>query len=358
MTYLVNQPVDAVALFSGGLDSILAARLVMEQGKKVRCLHFYSPFFGKKQVGAWEKEYGLHIEAVDVSDDFAQMLAAPGHGFGSVINPCVDCKILMMTKARAYVEQWGAKILISGEVLGQRPMSQRRETLNVIRRDADVKDILVRPLCAKCLDPSPAELAGHIDREGLLGISGRGRKEQLDLAARFGIKRIPTPGGGCMLTEHENARRYWPVLQYMQPTGQDFYLANVGRQMWNGPYWLSIGRNEADNKALQERFAPPERANDILFKVIGFPGPLAVGRAVEAWTPEAVQKAAALVATYSPKAWATGADVTVRLTQGGESSEIVVQPTRDNPFMELRWENVREQLHALRKQGAQHEAAS
>ena len=144
----------AFALFSGGLDSILAARLIMEQGLVVRCLHFVTPFFGKPQlIPHWEKVYGLEVEAVDVGEAFVRLLRErPAHGFGKVMNPCVDCKILMMRKARELMKKWGASFLISGEVLGQRPMSQRRDTLNVIRRDAEVKESLLRPLSAQLLD--------------------------------------------------------------------------------------------------------------------------------------------------------------------------------------------------------------
>ena len=152
----------AFALFSGGLDSILAARLIMEQGLVVRCLHFVTPFFGKPQlIPHWEKVYGLEVEAVDVGEAFVRLLRErPAHGFGKVMNPCVDCKILMMRKARELMKKWGASFLISGEVLGQRPMSQRRDTLNVIRRDAEVKESLLRPLSAQLLDPTAPEISG------------------------------------------------------------------------------------------------------------------------------------------------------------------------------------------------------
>ena len=185
---------DGLALFSGGLDSILAARLLMEQGKKILCLHFTSPFFGdEKAVPVWEKKYGLEIIAVDIAEEYCRMLCHnPANGFGSALNPCVDCKILMMKKAKTLMAQFGAKFLISGEVIGQRPMSQRRDTLHVIRRDAEVKDILLRPLCAKCMEPTPFELSGEVEREKLLGIYGRGRKEQLALAKTFNITDIPT----------------------------------------------------------------------------------------------------------------------------------------------------------------------
>ena len=242
---------DGIALFSGGLDSILAARLVMEQGLKVKCLHFFSPFFGHPgRLGHWEKEYGLDIDPVDVSAEFVELLKrGPAHGYGSAMNPCVDCKIVMISRARELMQEYGASFIISGEVLGQRPMSQRRDTLNAIRRDANVKDVLLRPLSAKLMDPTPMEESGLVDREKLKGFNGRGRKDQLALAEHFGITEIPTPGGGCKLTEKENTRRFWPVLSRLDaPTVNDFRLADTGRQFWMGDFWLAVGRQKYDRR--------------------------------------------------------------------------------------------------------------
>lgn len=353
----------ALALFSGGLDSILAARLIMDQGLRVKCLHFISPFFGKpSRVRHWEKLYGVDIDTIDVGEEYARMIGAgPAYGFGSVMNPCVDCKILMMRHARELMPRYGASFLISGEVLGQRPMSQRRDTLNVIRRDADARDVLLRPLCARRLDPTQAELSGLVDREQLQGISGRGRKDQLELAARFGITEIPTPGGGCMLTEKENARRYWPVLEALgTPSAIDFHLANLGRQLWlhdgDAHYWFSVGRNQADN----ERYTALRRPGDLLFKLVGYPGPLALGRRLCAWPAAVVQQAAAFMASYSPKARAAGENgrtVRVRVTecaQSGEEdrvTEVEIVPSRESVFVEPTWEDAHARLLALRKRG-------
>ena len=353
----------AIALFSGGLDSILAARLIMDQGLRVKCLHFISPFFGKpSRVRHWQKTYGLDIDIVDVGEQYAALLGAgPAHGFGSVINPCVDCKILMMRSARELLPRYGARFLVSGEVLGQRPMSQRRDTLNIIRRDADAGDILLRPLCALHLSPTEPELSGLVDRERLLGFSGRGRKDQLELAGRFGIREIPTPGGGCMLTEKENARRYWPLLEILgTPAANYFHLSNLGRQLWlhdgDKHYWFSIGRNQADN----ERYTALRRPGDLLFKLIGFPGPLALGRKLCPWPAQVIRQAAALMASYSPRARAAGEDgqtVRVRVTECGEHAgedrvtEVEIIPSRESAFAEPTWEDAYQKLLALRKQG-------
>ena len=342
---------DGIALFSGGLDSILAARLVMEQGLKVKCLHFFSPFFGHPgRIAHWTKEYGLDIDPVDVSDTFVELLKrGPAHGYGSAMNPCVDCKIVMMTRARELMQEYGAKFIISGEVLGQRPMSQRRDTLNAIRRDAGVRETLLRPLSAKLMDPTPMEESGLVDREKLKAFNGRGRKDQLALAEHFGITEIPTPGGGCKLTEKENTRRFWPVLSRLdQPTANDFRLADTGRQFWMGDFWLAVGRHKYDN----EIYADLQRPDDLHFKIAGFPGPIAIGRSSREWDNESVQKAAALVASYSPKAVKAGEEgqsVGVRVTQNGQQSIVYITPSRESDFAEPTWEAARDELYALRK---------
>ncbi len=342
---------DGIALFSGGLDSILAARLVMEQGLKVKCLHFFSPFFGHPgRLGHWEKEYGLDIDPVDVSAEFVELLKrGPAHGYGSAMNPCVDCKIVMISRARELMQEYGASFIISGEVLGQRPMSQRRDTLNAIRRDANVKDVLLRPLSAKLMDPTPMEESGLVDREKLKGFNGRGRKDQLALAEHFGITEIPTPGGGCKLTEKENTRRFWPVLSRLDaPTVNDFRLADTGRQFWMNDFWLAVGRQKYDN----EIYADLLRKDDLHFKLAGFPGPIAIGRSSREWDNESVQKAAALVASYSPKAVKAseeGQRVGVRVTQNGQQSIVYITPSRESEFAEPTWEAARDELYSLRK---------
>lgn len=344
-----TQRYDAVALFSGGLDSILAARLVMEQGLKVKCLHFVSPFFGKPhKVRHWRKIYGLDIESVDMGEAFANLLAVrPQYGFGKVLNPCVDCKILMVTRARTCMEHYGASFIISGEVLGQRPMSQRRDTLNAIRRDADAKEILLRPLSARLLDPTQVEESGLVDRERLMAISGRGRKEQMALAERFGITEIPTPAGGCKLAERENARSYWPVLCHApNVTAADFYLSNTGRQYWAGAHWLSIGRNQHDNEGLT-RLATPQ---DLRMKVAHFSGPLALGRQFDGapWSEEVIADAASFIASFSPKAVRSGEEVIVRVTSEGVTREVVVMPARTTPlgWGEHDWTAIHEEIRA------------
>lgn len=358
----------AVALFSGGLDSILAARLLVEQGLTVQCLHFVTPFFGKPQlIPHWEAIYGLKIEAVDVGADFTRLLRRfPEHGYGKVMNPCVDCKILMMRKARERMSALGAQCIVSGEVLGQRPMSQRRDTLNIIAREAGVSGLLLRPLCARHLPPTNAERAGLVDRSRLGAISGRGRREQLEMAARMGLAEIPTPAGGCRLAEKENARRYWPVLTRLaDPAPEDFALANVGRQFWRDDAWLIMGRNEADNSTLADFVGqtspagPPAFGPDaVMLSLATLPGPLALLRltaenARAAWREgarefPALLEAAALLASYAPRAGSGETAVHCRPVAGGPAWEVRARPSRETGFVSggASFEDVKAELRA------------
>ena len=343
-----------IVLFSGGLDSLLTARLLENQGLAVRCLHFYSPFFGGEALAArWRKTYGLDIACQNVGPQFAEMLRQrPEHGFGKVLNPCVDCKILLLREARKYMESVGAQALATGEVLGQRPMSQRRDTLNVILRDAGVSDVLLRPLCALHLPPTPVEESGLVDRSRLLGIWGRGRTEQLALAKKFGITDIPTPGGGCRLTERENARRYWLVLTRLpEPTTSDFTLANLGRQFWHSQndahYWLCVGRNSADNDLLASAAGP----DDLILRMRDMPGPLALARNGAQWPQEVLRTACQMTASYAPKAVATGGDVFVRARRGEEFSDHSVPTTRcEDLWNEPAWDEIKGCIRAEAKE--------
>ncbi len=348
---------DIIALFSGGLDSILAAKVLERQGLSVRCLHFTTPFFGSaKAAPYWHNVYGLDIVSRDVSEAFAAMLRQrPEHGFGKVMNPCVDCKILLLREARKYMESVGAVGLATGEVLGQRPMSQRRDTLNIIMRDAGVAGILLRPLSATHLPPTQMEESGLVDRTQLLGFWGRGRRDQLDLAAELGVTEIPTPGGGCRLTEKENARRYWTVLTLLpQASGEDFSLANLGRQFWHHEderhYWLCIGRNSADN----DKLAAALRPGDLLLRLRDLAGPMALARHGAEWPSHVLESAAAHVASYAPKAVAHGGAVAVRVRQGmqdeGAFDLDVVAQRQGEAWGETPWDDVKAVIRAEAKE--------
>ncbi|MHC1790770.1 adenine nucleotide alpha hydrolase family protein [Solidesulfovibrio sp.] len=332
----------ALALFSGGLDSILAAKTIAAQGLNVLGLHFVSPFFGKPhKIEHWKAIYGLDIIPVDVSEAYVGMLSAgPGHGLGKCLNPCIDCKILMLRRAKDMLAEYGATFLISGEVVGQRPMSQRIDALNIIIRDAGAKGILLRPLCAKRLPETEPEASGLVDRERLFGMNGRGRKDQMALAEVYGLTEIPTPAGGCLLTEQASARRFLPLfLHSATPRPADFELANIGRQYWAGEHWMAVGRNKADNDSL-ERLTGPD---DLLFKVRDLPGPLGLSRRLPGavWDDAAVADAAAFLASFNPKAKAIAGPVRVDVA-GWSGGSVIVTPSRQTaiPWAEPTWEEV------------------
>lgn len=318
----------ALALFSGGLDSILAMKTIASLGLRVLGLHFCSPFFGHpRKIAHWQNLYGLDIEAVNIHGEFVDLLRnGPCFGYGKVLNPCVDCKILMFRTAKALLPKYDARFIISGEVLAQRPMSQRRDTLNLISKQAQVQNVLLRPLSALHLKPTPMEDEGLVDRSRLHGISGRGRKDQLRLAQEFRLTEIPTPAGGCLLAEKESAKRYWPVLTRLpEQDAQDFELARVGRQYWHGGHWLVVGRNRQDNEIIEKMAGD----KDMLFKAMAAQGPLALGRQKPgaAWDDQTIRLAAAFVAGFSGKYQKPETTFRIRVTVSGQ--EYIIECSLD-----------------------------
>ncbi len=313
-----------VALFSGGLDSILACKVIQKQGLNVLGLHFVSPFFGKpEKKDYWRELYGIDVLVVDIGEDFVKLLKnGPKWGLGKGLNPCVDCKILMLKKAKEFLPVIGAEFIITGEVLGQRPMSQRRDTINLIAKEAGVKGLVLRPLSAKLLNVTYPEEKGLVKREELLALKGRGRKPQLELAKEFGLKEIPTPSGGCLLTDLECVKRFWAVLTNLKdPKVEDFELAKVGRQFWINKNWLVIGRNKSDNKKLLSLLS----SNDILFKVADIPGPIGLGRQKEGkWDKSLILEGAMLLVSFC-KGLNEGESVKVKVGIEGRVEEIVVK---------------------------------
>ena len=292
----------ALALFSGGLDSILACRLIAQQGIDVYAVKFISPFFDYQLLGTdyCEKihlQYGIQVTLVDISKEYIALLRSPVHGFGKQFNPCIDCKIFMMSRARQMMAEIGASFLISGEVVGQRPMSQRRDALRVVERDSGCDGLLLRPLCARKMEPTRAEIDGLVDREGLLDFSGRSRAGQIKLAKEFGIEDYPTPAGGCILTDPvvgERIKMFYAVHQNI--TIADMQLITVGRQFQlPGGAWLAMGRKEAENIILEGLTQP----GDVLLQLDDRPGPFAVLRYKSC--EDDLSLAAGLVARYGKK---------------------------------------------------------
>ncbi len=273
----------ALGLFSGGLDSILACRVVAEQGVRVIALKFVTPFFDSElleRIPEYALEvkgkYGLDVKVVDLSQGYLQLLHNPAHGFGKHFNPCIDCKILMLSRARALLDEYQASFLITGEVLGQRPMSQRRDTLRVIERESGCEDILLRPLSAKLMKQTRPEREGLVDRDKLYAINGRGRKPQMALARKLGINEYPNAAGGCILTDLNLASRIEKLYNGSYVSGQDGFSVNdvhlllVGRQFrLSDEIWFVLGRNQEENERLEALRSP----EDWLFRMPERPGP-------------------------------------------------------------------------------------
>ncbi|MBA3013848.1 MAG: thiamine biosynthesis protein [Proteobacteria bacterium] len=294
---------QAIALFSGGLDSILACRVVARQGIKVLAVKFVTPFFdydilerpGYSQE--IKEKYDIDVTVVDLSTEYFSLLRNPAHGYGKHFNPCLDCKIFMMTKAREMMAVQGASFLISGEVLGQRPMSQRRDALRVVERDSGCNGILLRPLCAKHLLPTQPEINGLVDRAQLCDFGGRGRSPQIALAKEMGITDYPSPAGGCVLTDLNVAariKRYYGEHQTIRVN--DMRLIKVGRHfVLPDGAWLVMGRGEEENQSV---LALAEE-NDLCLKLIDRPGPYALLRNLSSSTD--LDLAAGLIARYGKK---------------------------------------------------------
>ena len=220
----------ALAMISGGLDSILAAKLIKEQGIEVIGICFRSYFFSEESARKMTKQIDIPLVVVDFSNEHLDMVKNPKHGRGKNMNPCIDCHAMMMNYAGKLLEEYNADFIITGEVLNQRPMSQNRQALNIVRKESGFANKILRPLCAKNLDPTEMELNGLVDREKLLNISGRSRKIQMELAEQWGIKEYPSPAGGCKLTEPNYALRLKDLLDYKEDVEEDeLKLLRYGR---------------------------------------------------------------------------------------------------------------------------------
>ncbi len=260
-----------IGLLSGGLDSALAARVVQEAGADVTCLHFFTGFCvtgHNSRVGRHDRPIGNHaldvaaeagipVELVDISEEYLPMVLRPKHGYGANMNPCIDCRVFMIDRAKRYMEEVGADFVFTGEVIGQRPMSQRRPTLDLVARETGLEGRLLRPLSARLLPPTDVEKAGLVDRSKLLGLSGRSRKPQLELARRYGIERFMQPAGGCcFLTDEAYSRKLRDLIAHMPEDAglemDDVYLLGVGRHFRISPTLkFVVGRDETENRFLE-----------------------------------------------------------------------------------------------------------
>ena len=344
----MTTPRKAVALISGGLDSLLAARLMLEQGIHVEGINFYTGFCveghthairkkdrnkPKRNNALWSAEQlGIKLHIIDIIEEYKDIVINPKHGYGANLNPCLDCKIFMISKARQWMEQHGFDFIITGEVIGQRPMSQRKDLLPVVMHESGADDRLLRPLCAKNLAPTLPEREGWVDRSRLLDFHGRNRKPQIALAKRYGFDDYASPAGGCcFLTDPNYATKLadlWQAQHQKTYELDDIMLLKVGRHIRPKPnYKLIVSREEGEN-----RFLSGYRKHYTHIETQSCGGPLTLIDGDV--TDEDLETASRIVARFSQGKHADR--VTVKITRSNGDERILEVPPM--PASEIRQE--------------------
>jgi hypothetical protein len=335
----MNKQRKAVSLISGGLDSLLATKVIQEQGIHVEGINFFTGFCveghthairkkdqnkEKRNNALWVAErLGIKLHIIDVIEAYKPILLNPKHGYGAHLNPCLDCKIFMVQKAQEWIEENSFDFIITGEVIGQRPMSQRKETMPIISSESGANDLLLRPLCAQNLPETKPEREGWIKRDELFGFSGRSRKPQMALAKQFGFEDYAQPAGGCcFLTDETYSHKLadlWQARGHKEYEMDDIMLLKVGRHLRPHPnYKVIISRELGEGKFLQGY-----RKQFISLKTTSHAGPLAL---IDGLVSEAdIEQAAQLVARYSQGRAEEQVELEVRQLSG-ETRLIKVKP--------------------------------
>ncbi len=285
----------ALSIFSGGLDSILAVKLVMLSGVDVLSVNFTTPFFSPDKAIESAEKNNLPLKVVDITDRYFPMFKAPVYGFGGYMNPCIDCHALMLKIAGEMLEAENASFLVSGEVLGQRPMSQHKSALAAVEKTSTMKGFVLRPLSAKLLEKTIPEINGWVQDISLLRLSGRSRKPQIKLAKELGVTHYPTPGGGCLLTDPIFCKRF-KDLQDNSPdlVRNDIELLKVGRHFRIYPELkMVVGRNMKENDRILELAGN----TGYTINTVTVPGPIVYVSGKR--TPETDMLAASITASYS-----------------------------------------------------------
>jgi hypothetical protein len=322
----------ALVLLSGGLDSLLATKIILDQGVDVEAVHFVTPFCRCDcgSVAKFSKEFGVKVHSIFLGQDFLDIVANPRFGYGSQMNPCLDCRILMFRRAKELADKIGADFLVTGEVLDERPFSQRLKAMQLIERETGLEGKILRPLSAKLLPPTEAERMGWVDRERLFAIKGRRRTLQIELAARLGIKDYPNPSGGCLLTDPAFARR---VKDHLEHEGKlsldDALLLMIGRHFRIDGVKIVVGRNKDENDRLM---GLAERRKAPYLMVKDYKGPVTL--IMDKKDPAIMEKAAAITVRYSdaPK----NIPVSVICKFADKESEIKVVAMSDKQIERLR----------------------
>jgi tRNA U34 2-thiouridine synthase MnmA/TrmU len=290
--------VKALGLLSGGLDSILATEMILKQGIEVTAFNVRSPFCLCKKDGCAAvdaaKQLNVPLKVVAAGKDYLRMLRNPKHGYGRNMNPCIDCRIFLLKKAKKYAKEIGADFIFTGDVLDERPMSQHYPAMMLIEKEGGLKGKVLRPLSARLLPETQVEKKGLVDRSQLMDIQGRSRKSQFKLAGEYNIKDYPCPAGGCLLTYEEYAKKIRDLFTYKKHVSMaDIALLRVGRHFRLGKNKIVVGRNEAENKLLAAR----KTQNDYSFELPDIVGPTTILQGPK--TKKSIEMAAKLTAFYS-----------------------------------------------------------
>lgn len=331
----------AIILLSGGLDSTLAAELMSREGLELLAVNFKTPFClcdrHSSNLGCGSNArrvadaLGIELKIINPTKDFLEVLKKPAHGYGANMNPCIDCRILFFRKSKELMDEFGASFIITGEVLGQRPMSQFRRQMDIIERESDLEGLVLRPLSARLLTPTIPEKNGWVNRERMLDIAGRSRKPQMALAKDLGINDYPCAAGGCLLTDPEFANRVLDLIKHDELDMQNIDLLKAGRYFRLSPSAkLIVGRNESENRMLTML----AKEGDYLFGPATVNGPIAVGKG--SFTEDLLEVACRIVSRYSDRDGEIYVDISYRRLPEGEGKMIKASFLDDEELTRLR----------------------
>jgi tRNA-specific 2-thiouridylase len=323
---LSTKKVNALGLCSGGLDSMLSGMLLRKQGIAVQWITFETPFFSSEKAEQASKTTGIPLMVENITSSYLKMLTNPHCGYGKHMNPCMDCHALMFKLAGRIMKEKGFDFLFSGEVLGQRPMSQTMNSLRYVEKQSGFEGYILRPLSAKKLPETIPEQQGMINRDLLMDISGRSRKPQMKLAKEFGITNYPSPAGGCLLTDKGYASRLKDLFEHQETYAErELHLLKHGRHLrLDKSTKIIVGRTQKDNENIQKYYAPNL---DTIIKIKTLPGPIVLmphgGR------NETMMLAASICAGYSKAPEITPVEVSVSTPQGHEIVRVIGVPPKE-----------------------------
>jgi len=287
-----------LALLSGGLDSILGVKVLQKQGLDITGISFVSYFFNNDLAKKAVKELKIELKTIDISNDHLNMVKNPIYGRGKTINPCIDCHLMMIKKAGEFLKKNNFEFISTGEVLGQRPMSQNKQAMRLIEKESGFEGYLLRPLSAKLLKPTIVEEKGLVERDKLLDISGRSRKKQMLLANKWKIKKYPSPSGGCILTDINFGEKLKKLFEkWPNCNGQDVQLLKIGRYFWEGNNLIIVGRNKEENGKIHKL----KQKGDVIIEPKEFSGPTVLIRGKDNILERSLIKAKDLIIKYSKK---------------------------------------------------------